>query len=115
MPQGRPRAPISPKMKFTSPPSRPTNSLGSLRFSVGRSAMANWWTILSPMWRRMSKDNVSALAAGAAFQALFTIFPALTAAVSLYGLVADPNMVERQIMAVQGVLPPEAIALIAAW
>ncbi len=77
--------------------------------------MARWWTILRPMWRRMGKDNVSALAAGAAFQALLTIFPALTAAVSLYGLVADPNMVERQIMAVQGVLPPEAIALIAAW
>jgi membrane protein len=77
--------------------------------------MARWWTILGPMWRRMSKNNISALAAGAAFQALLTIFPTLTAAVSLYGLVADPNMVERQIMAMQGVLPPEAITLIATW
>ena len=42
-------------------------------------------------------------------------FPALTAAVSLYGLVADRNMVEGQIMAIQGVLPPEAITLIATW
>jgi membrane protein len=63
----------------------------------------------------MGKDNVSALAAGAAFQTLLTIFPALAAAVSLYGLVADRNMVERQIMAIQGVLPPEAITLIATW
>lgn len=63
----------------------------------------------------MGKDNVSALAAGAAFQTLLTIFPALTAAVSLYGLVADRNMVEGQIMAIQGVLPPEAITLIATW
>ena len=63
----------------------------------------------------MRKDNLSALAAGAAFQALLTIFPALTAVVSLYGLVADPNMVERQITAMQGVLPPEAVKLIAAW
>jgi membrane protein len=35
--------------------------------------------------------------------------------VSLYGLVADPNMVERQITAMQGVLPPEAVKLIATW
>jgi len=63
----------------------------------------------------MGKDNVSALAAGAAFQTLLTIFPALAAAVSLYGLVADRNMVERQIMVIQGVLPPEAITLIATW
>lgn len=77
--------------------------------------MTRWWTILRPLWRRMGKDNVSALAAGAAFQALLTIFPTLTAAVSLYGLVADPNMVERQITAMQGVLPPEAVTLIATW
>jgi membrane protein len=77
--------------------------------------MARWWTILGTTWRRMSKGNVSALAAGAAFQTLLTIFPALAAAVSLYGLVADRNMVERQIMAIQGVLPPEAVTLIATW
>jgi membrane protein len=80
-----------------------------------KSAMPRWWTILTDTWRRMGKGNVSALAAGAAFQALLTIFPTLTAAVSLYGLVADPNMVQRQIMAIQGVLPPEAITLIATW
>src|SRR6202035_6004131 len=32
-----------------------------------------------------------------------------------YGLVADPNMVERQITAMQGMLPPEAVKLIATW
>jgi membrane protein len=77
--------------------------------------MASWWAILARTRRQMGKDNLSALAAGAAFQALLTIFPTLTAVVSLYGLVADPNMVERQITAMQGVLPPEAVKLIAAW
>src|SRR5271166_1410226 len=77
--------------------------------------MASWWAILRLMWRRMGKDNVSALAAGAAFQALLAIFPTLTAVVSHYGLVADPNMVERQITAMQGVLPPEAVKLISTW
>jgi len=63
----------------------------------------------------MRRDNLSALAAGAAFQALLSIFPMLTAVVSLYGLGADPNTVERQMAAMQGVLPPEAVKLIATW
>jgi membrane protein len=80
-----------------------------------RTEMASVWAILTATWRRIGKDNLSALAAGAAFQALLTIFPALTAVVSVYGLIADPNMVERQITALHGVLPPEAVTLIATW
>src|SRR5271165_5313703 len=74
-----------------------------------------WWAILVATWQRMGKDHLTVLAAGAAFQALFSLFPMLTAAVSLYGLVADPSTVERQITAMQGVLPPEAVKLIATW
>jgi membrane protein len=87
----------------------------------GRSAfrstgpMAGWWTILVAARRRVGKDNLSVLAAGVAFQAFFSLFPTLTAAVSLYGLAADPSMVEQQIRAIQGVLPPEAVKLIAVW
>lgn len=77
--------------------------------------MAGWWAVLSATWRRMSKDSLSVLAAGIAFQTFFSLFPTLTAVVSLYGLVADRGMVERQIEAVQGVLPPEAVKLIAVW
>lgn len=77
--------------------------------------MASLWAILKATGRRIGRDNLSALSAGAAFQALLTIFPALTAVVSIYGLVADPNMVERQIATIQGVLPPEAVTLIATW
>jgi len=77
--------------------------------------MTGWWTILVATWRRMGKDSLSILAAGVAFQTFFSLFPTLTAVVSLYGLVADPGMVERQITAVQGVLPPEAVKLIATW
>jgi membrane protein len=77
--------------------------------------MASVWTILRATQRRIGKDNLSALAGGAAFQALLTLFPALTAIVSVYGLVADPNMVEQQIMTMKGILPPEAVTLIATW
>jgi len=77
--------------------------------------MAGWWALLAATWRRMSKDSLSVLAAGIAFHTFFSLFPTLTAVVSLYGLVADRGMVERQIEAVQGVLPPEAVKLIATW
>src|SRR6185437_11667385 len=80
-----------------------------------RAVVQAWSTILACTWRRVGKDNLSALAAGAAFYALLSIFPALTAAVSVYGLIADPSMVERQIAVIQGVLPPEAVTLIATW
>src|SRR5271157_2192859 len=74
-----------------------------------------WWAILVATLQRMGKDHLTVLAAGAAFQALFSLFPMPTAAVSLYGFVADPSTVERQITAMQGVLPPEAVKLIATW
>jgi len=74
--------------------------------------MAGWLAIPVATWQRMQRDNLSALSAGAAFQALLTIFPTLTAFVSLYGLGADPNMVERQVATMQGVLPPEALRLL---
>ena len=77
--------------------------------------MAGWWTILVVTWRRMGEDSLSILAAGIAFQTFFSLFPTLTAVVSLYGLVADPGMVGRQISAVQGVLPPEVVKLVATW
>ncbi len=77
--------------------------------------MPTGWTILTNTWQRMSKDNLSGLAAGAAFYALLSIFPMLTALVSLYGLVADPNMVARQVAAMEGILPSEAVKLVATW
>ena len=73
------------------------------------------WTILMHTWQRVSKDNLSGLAAGAAFYALLSIFPTLTALVSLYGLVADPSMVARQVTAIEGILPPEAVKLVGTW
>ncbi len=78
-------------------------------------ANVSWWTIATCTWQRLSKDNLSTLAAAAAFYALLSIFPTLTALVSIYGLAADPTMVERQVAAMEGVLPPEAVNLVATW
>jgi membrane protein len=73
---------------------------------------AGWLDILRRVKQQLAEDNLSLVAAGAAFYGLLAIFPALAALVSLYGLFTDPETVQRQMQAVQSVLPPESAQLI---
>ena len=71
--------------------------------------------VVGIMWSvfdRLGRDNVTMVAAGVAFYALLAIFPALAAAVSLYGLFGDPAEISRQIINFSFLLPPEALKLI---
>jgi membrane protein len=86
-----------------------------LEASRSAGPIAHCWRILTCTFWRASKDNLSGLAAGAAFYALLSIFPALTALVSVYGLAADQSMVAQHITAMAGFLPPEADKLVATW
>jgi membrane protein len=60
----------------------------------------------------MRRDNVTLLAAGVATFWMVALVPAIVALVSLYGLVADPAEVERQVRGVTEALPEEAQALL---
>jgi hypothetical protein len=74
---------------------------------------ANGWKDI--LWRtyiQIGEDRLLAVAAGAAFYILLALFPALTALVSLYGLVADPATINDHLSLLQGVMPAEAIAII---
>ncbi len=71
-----------------------------------------WRDVLLRVKDEQKKDNLSIVAAGVAFYSLLAIFPALVALVSIYGLVADPADVQRQLEAVGGLLPPEAFGVI---
>ncbi|MPY80039.1 MAG: YihY family inner membrane protein [Actinophytocola sp.] len=68
-----------------------------------------WWQILRRGMKDAKADNVPLLAAGVAFYAFLAIFPGLVAALTLYGLVADPSQVTSQL---SRVLPNEAQPLI---
>ncbi len=60
-------------------------------------------------WRaakRFSDDNVTLVAGGLAMYALLSVFPALAAMVSIYGMFATPGDVVMQMSAFAGVLPP---------
>ena len=52
------------------------------------------------------------IAGGVAFFGFLSIFPALIAMISLYGLVASPETVTRQIEALSAQLPQSAADLI---
>lgn len=71
-----------------------------------------WKDILTRVGRRVSRDNISIIAAGAAFYAFVAIPSALTALVALYGLAFNPDDVQQQISGMAGVLPGDAINLI---
>jgi membrane protein len=64
------------------------------------------------VWQSIGDDHISLVAAGTAFFGLLAIFPALTAFVSIYGLVADPATVQNQVAALRGVAPDAAIEII---
>lgn len=62
--------------------------------------------------RQARDDNLVLIAAGVAFFSLLALAPALLAAVSIYGLVASPADVSRQVGAMSGVMPEEVRQLI---
>jgi membrane protein len=73
----------------------------------------DWWTIAKRVKDDIAADNVSMIAGGAAFFGLLALFPALAAAVALYGLFTDPASVSSQLDLLGGVVPGEARAVLA--
>lgn len=63
--------------------------------------------ILSSLARRVREHNLTLVAAGVAFYAFLALVPALIALVSIYGLVADPDDVTRQVQDLGEALPAE--------
>jgi membrane protein len=76
----------------------------------GEIPAAGWRDIALRVKRELKEDDISMVAGSVAFYAFLSIFPALAALVSIYGLVADPADVGRQVDAMAGVLPGEARA-----
>lgn len=71
-----------------------------------------WWDIAMRVKDEVTKDNVSIIAAGLALYALLAVFPALGAAVSIYGLFASPEQIAEHITSFEGVLPGQATEIL---
>jgi len=73
---------------------------------------AGWKQVLKRSTAQVKQDNVPLLSAGVAFYIFLALFPGLIAAVTLYGLVADPQQVEEQIASLTDALPEDSASLI---
>jgi len=63
--------------------------------------------VASQLSPRIRQHNLTLVAAGVAFYAFLAFVPALVAFISIYGLVADPSDVARQVQDVASALPKE--------
>lgn len=71
-----------------------------------------WKDVLLRVRDEIGRDNLSIVAAGVAFYSLFAIFPAISAFVTVYGLVTDPAEIERQLAPLRDFVPGEAFGIL---
>ena len=70
------------------------------------------WSFLTAVGLRVGNGHFGLIAAGVAFFAMFAVFPGLAAAVAVWGMFADPGIIEGYLEVAERFLPPEAGALI---
>ena len=73
-----------------------------------------WKEIALRLKTEVKQDQVPLLAAGVAFYALLSLFPAIIAGVSIYGLVANPDTVRTQLDKLTQLLSPDTAKLVGA-
>ena len=59
----------------------------------------------------IGEKNAGLISAGVAFYALFAIFPGLAATIAVFGLLADPVVVDEQLDLLRGFMPPDVFDL----
>ncbi|WBU64150.1 YihY/virulence factor BrkB family protein [Paracoccus aerodenitrificans] len=71
-----------------------------------------WWGVLKGVVTEIGEDRVTSVAGGVTFFGLLALFPAITALVSIFGLVADPEVIAEQMDNLSSVIPPAAFEII---
>lgn len=69
---------------------------------------AGWRDVALRVKQDIGRDNLSIVAAGSAFYALFALFPAIGAAVAMYGLFASPETVQQHMQMLETIMPEQA-------
>ncbi|EEX13321.1 ribonuclease BN [Citreicella sp. SE45] len=73
----------------------------------------DWMSALWGTWQRMDERNLGLIAAGVAFYAFLSLFPAISAVIAIWGYWADPIVISEQMELVKEVMPEEAYSLLA--
>lgn len=71
-----------------------------------------WWSVAKRVFQQLGSDHVTIIAAGVAFNVFLAVFPAIIAAVSVYGLVIEPTTLQSHLDTLASVLPSSAEQLL---
>jgi membrane protein len=71
------------------------------------------WRLCVAVWWALDERHLGLIAAGVAFYSMFAIFPGMAATIAIWGIFADPTVVESYLVAIQDLLPADAYSLIA--
>ena len=74
--------------------------------------MRGWKQIVKRAWAENKADNMPIIGGGVAFFGFLAIFPALIALISIYGMVASPDTIAKQVNSFASGLPTSARGLI---
>lgn len=64
------------------------------------------------VWGLADRTHLGLIAAGIAFFGIFAMFPSLAALIGIFGLMADPMVVESQLVLMEEFIPPDAYVLL---
>ena len=93
-------------------PLPPQQNRGRSATSPHQIPIPGWKDIFVRSWQEVAANNIFLVAGGVTYAVLLALFPALAALVSIYGLLLDPQQVERQVAALSNILPPESTQMI---
>lgn len=66
----------------------------------------------SVFYNAMVARNIALLSAGVAFFSLLAVFPGIAALISVFGLFADPLVIQQQLALIEDLVPPAAFTLL---
>lgn len=95
--------------------SRKSRSFTQSRYAVttpGHWLTPQWVNLFWTAWRKTAKRNLSLVAGGVAYFLLMASLPALAAAVSIYGLIANPAELAKRLQLLSGFLPPSTVKIV---
>jgi membrane protein len=75
-------------------------------------ARRGWREILVRVYRGVSRDRITLIAAGVTFYLLLSIFPGIAALISIYGIFADPTVVADQLATLASIAPGGAVEVL---
>ncbi|MEO0387215.1 MAG: YihY/virulence factor BrkB family protein [Pseudomonadota bacterium] len=77
-----------------------------------QSRVRAWLRIGGQVYASIDERDLGLIAAGVGFYAMLALFPALAATIAVWGLVADPAILERQLDTIAPLMPEQAFAIL---